>query len=802
MDEFWSFAGVIALWLGVSCGFWWLHRRSVHAKQRRQMQQAVRAAAYVSDGQKTFDEIRRQPSASADATGAALTAETHALLKRIQDRSAFFDKVNVLRVDMLASFGVEDYPPLSEILHIRRDLWAASEIVLVEDLSSFGESFAEEGAYERFRADAAALLFKADAARTREEDVIDLRLSLARGEAERFVPELKDAIRLARERDRMPSFAEIVAYPVAAITALPGKIGIARAFLLEFYRYAAEIAGAIRRSEAMERGVSELRRAREELPQRLVTGFERASDAARQSASGLRRHYDFLVAAHDFQAKYEQTLRRAPQITERGRQFIARLELAEHSERLRLTSANFLIWLTRQLATGLAHFIAGLQQLHSVLIETPPGALAAALVAPTPMRGRHLPAFRSYRMALGVSGLSEPRPTLPAVAERAMAPMRKKARTSSMAGAPAKENGMRSKAPAAKTPKAPTAAKPAKAEQPTSKATAAAPLAKATPPQKQTKAERPTAGGLAAGAKSSAVKAEAKITTRPAPEETAPPTLSARDSASVRANPTAKSPAVSPAVAQPVTQVSRIAGKRGAKLAASTQSEPPPAAQIAAPGTSARPTASVASQTLDSGRQVASAWKDVTPAKDSVGFRADAEGASRNTRTAPARSDPHAAKGGGAAAVPPKPDLAAKVELEPPVDTPLAGPPRVALPPEKRRSFLDRLLGRRPAEPTIGDLLAAAWEREHAAETVDTGSETTPAETAPTLLAKLSELPAEDLPEHHEDDDDSQNGPIDEDDTEDESGDDPESLTSSVMEVQAKLAPKPPQIRSFPWLRG
>ena len=339
-------------------------------------------------------------------------------MKRIQDRSAFFDKVNALRVDMLAAFGMDDYPPLAEILHIRRDLWAASEILLVEDPGSFGESFAEPGAYDRFRAEAAALLFKDDGMRAADEDVIDLRLSLAHADAKRFIPELKEAIRVARERDRLPTFAEIVAYPIAAVRVVPGRLRIARAFLLEFYRYAAEIAGTIRRSETMERGVSELRRAREELPQRLVTGFERASDAARQSASSLRRHYDFLVAAHDFQAKYEQTLRRAPQITERGRQFIARLELAEHSERLRLTSANVLIWLTRQLATAFAHFLAGLQELQAVLGETPPGTLAAALVAPTPVRGRHVPGFRSYRMALGVSGLTEPRPQIPAGAER------------------------------------------------------------------------------------------------------------------------------------------------------------------------------------------------------------------------------------------------------------------------------------------------------------------------------------------------------------------------------------------------
>jgi hypothetical protein len=105
-------------------------------------------------------------------------------------------------------------------------------------------------------------------------------------------------------------------------------------------------------------------------------------------------------------------------------------------------------------------------------------------------------------------------------------------------------------------------------------------------------------------------------------------------------------------------------------------------------------------------------------------------------------------------------------------------------------------------EPTIGELLAAAWEREHAAEMGDKVAAAIPAATAPTLLAKLSELPAEDLAEDVQDEDGAEVEPIDEADAEDDSGDDPESLTSSVLEVQAKLAAKPAQIRSFPWLRG
>ena len=407
MQEIWSFGGVIALWLGISVGLWWLHRRSVHGRQRRELDQAERAAVFVVEAPAVFDAIRARPAAtsrSADAQ-AQLAADTHALLKRIQDHGAFFDRVNALRVQMQASFGVDDYQPLSEILQVRRDLWASSEIVLVEDLSSFGSSFAEEGSYERFRNEAVELMFKAPAAAG--DDVIDLRLSLAREDAERFIAELKDAIAAARERDRLPTPAEIIAYPVAAIRALPEKLRIARNFASAFFAYSGDIARSIRDSETMERGRRHLQTAREELPQRLSAGFERASTAALERAGNLKRHYDFLVAAHDFQAKYERVLSRAPELTERGRQFIARLDLAEKSERLRLTSANVLIWVARRLIDVLAHFIAGLQILYGALSRTTPWAFAEAMVAPTPVRGRQTSAFPSFQMALAASGLTE-----------------------------------------------------------------------------------------------------------------------------------------------------------------------------------------------------------------------------------------------------------------------------------------------------------------------------------------------------------------------------------------------------------
>lgn len=410
MDEIWSIIGVFALWIGASTGLWWLHRHSVRARQKRQIDHAIAASECASEAQAAFDAIRASERriAALLADSDLCAAETHALLKRIHRHGRFFDRVNTLRVQMQALIGVDDHAPLSEILHLRRDLWAAAEIILIEDPASLGSSFAEDGAYERFRGEAVRLLFKTAEAGATEDDPIDLRIALARRDAGTFVAELEEAIRAAREKDRLPTFAELTAYPLRLIRALPRRLARARVFFSELLAYSSEIANQIRRSRTMARGRRHLRQAREDLPRRLSAGFERASSAARGSAASLRKHYDFLVAAHDFQSRYDQMLARAPQITERGRQFIVRLELAERSERLRLTSANAAIWLARRLADAMGLLIAGLRRLHAAASRTTPWAMAAALVAPAPVKGRRQSRFRSYRMALAASGLAEP----------------------------------------------------------------------------------------------------------------------------------------------------------------------------------------------------------------------------------------------------------------------------------------------------------------------------------------------------------------------------------------------------------
>ncbi len=369
MDELLSFSGVIALWLGSSLGLWRLHRRRKERALRLDVALAHRAAAATAEARGVFDAIRGSGACADDGAGDTITRETHALLKRIQTHGAYFDGVNALRLQIRRSRADADCPPLAEILHIRRDLWAAAEIVLMEDVRLLGEDVAKEGRYESLRAEAATLLFGTDEACEGDEDLIGLRLALASDEASKFVEETEERVRLIREEERLPTLREIVSYPIAAARAAPGRMRAAGAQLARLWRHMLALAQIIRDSRSVTRGVAELRRARAELPGRVAAALERTSAVTRKRAAGLRRHYEFLRDAHDLQARYEQLLSRRPEVTERGRQFIARLELAARSERLRLTSAGYMEWGRRHAVQGVAHVLAALPPMQARLDE-------------------------------------------------------------------------------------------------------------------------------------------------------------------------------------------------------------------------------------------------------------------------------------------------------------------------------------------------------------------------------------------------------------------------------------------------
>jgi hypothetical protein len=823
MEDIGSLMGAIALWIGLSCGLWWLHRRRLHGRQDRQLDQSRAAIVLTAEAPAIFDAIREPGRGTAHEVKQA----THALLKRIQEHGDYFDRANDLRVQLQAALGIDDHPALSEILHLRRDLWAASEILLVEDPQALGPSFAEPGSYDRIRGEAEHLLFKHTGAGA-EEDLIDLRLALAQEEARSFADALAEAIRDAREKDRLPSWGEVVAYPLAFFRAIPHLIRTAYAFVQAFFAYSADAARAIRESEAVARGASRLQQARQDWPERLSSGFERASHAARGSGAALRQHYDFLVTAYDFQTKYEDVLRRAPEVTERGRQFIARLELAEKSERLRLTSANATIWMARRLLDRSAHALAALQNAAVWLSETPVGTMAAALLAPVPAKGRETPAFHSYAMALAASGLSEaPRRTMPLALREAKGLGKGKTAVKGKAAAKGKAGAKPAAAPKAK------AAKPVAAPAKT------APAAKA-------KAERPAVKPAAATAqpappvKATAQSAPAKAATPPAAPSPAKP-----DRVTAKAELAAKPPR-RPFFALYATKGEPRA-KPDAPPAATTKAEPlappsKPAATTPAPETPAlKPIPMSAEKAVASAPEI----RKGKPAKRS---RADAPTppvapeatvAFPPAAAEPQASPPRAPQPPAPPALPAKPDKAEPVIVEqtapltpdpgieplPDIAPPLPKPapsfvlpeePGHLAPPPKRPSFFARLFG--PSKTRAEREAQAEAERlaEALAEAVSAGEIGAPLPDpggAPTLMAKLSSLeatpeaaydaPATDLPEQEPESvlaDTDAGTDIEPDATEPQ--DEPGPLTLSILELQAKIGAKPPQIRSFPWLRG
>jgi len=148
-----------------------------------------------------------------------------------------------------------------------------------------------------------------------------------------------------------------------------------------------------------------MRRASDRFPGQLSQGFARAADMARDvrerarsasvnardrvrsfEASELGLHYDFLIKAHGLRQRYADVLRRAPEMSETGRQFIARLELEKRSERLRLGTAKLRRRARLELVRILSVTIAALERLRDRLADAPAPAPhnAARLMSPLP----------------------------------------------------------------------------------------------------------------------------------------------------------------------------------------------------------------------------------------------------------------------------------------------------------------------------------------------------------------------------------------------------------------------------------
>jgi len=459
MQQITSFIGVIAVWLIVSVGLWWVHRAYVHAKQQRRLALANEGWTRVREASEIFADIR----AAGFASGAAgVQARTNALLSRISDYSDFFDDVSALRAELSRTLKRDDCPPLTEILNMRRDMWAAADVLLIDDPAVFGEAFADPGAYEAFCRDAEDLLFLD--AEPLQDDPIALRLALADEDMQTFVSGVEGEIADERERERLPTWREIVAYPISWAQAVPrgvallvraglraggqlvrlaagaGRVAMragrgvaavlsrtpaavrrmidglsdlvarrpkvhlpnlraasvgaglrdAASGLSGYARAAARGVEKLRHHSAVERVAASLRRAGDRFPDQVTQGLSRAADMARdvrarataatfnarESALGfeageLSLHYDFLIKAHSLRQRYAEILRRTPELTETGRQFIARLDIEKRSERLRLGTAKLRRRARLEFVRFLTVLIAALERLRDRLADAP-----------------------------------------------------------------------------------------------------------------------------------------------------------------------------------------------------------------------------------------------------------------------------------------------------------------------------------------------------------------------------------------------------------------------------------------------
>ncbi len=224
MKVYSSLTAVMALWLAVSCLLWLLYRFFRRRDGSKQMRLLDGAIALIDEGASIFAALRVRASARVTPYGnyrpspqteEALREDVRALLNGIEAQSGYFERVSAAKKKIQKLFRVQDFPALSELLQIRRDFWAASEIFLMEGIQDLGPELTGARDFETFQAEARALLFKDETilADGTNRDAVDLRLAIAREDALAFQAEARRAIAEAMEKSRMPTAAEFAAIP-------------------------------------------------------------------------------------------------------------------------------------------------------------------------------------------------------------------------------------------------------------------------------------------------------------------------------------------------------------------------------------------------------------------------------------------------------------------------------------------------------------------------------------------------------------------------------------------------------------
>ncbi len=154
MKPFSSLASVIALWLAVSFTLWLCYVAVRRRDGNRQRKLIDNALALIGESRSLFEDWRNRSTANASPRAASgkpafrqeddIREDVRTLLNRIEASSAFFDQVNAAKKKIQKTFNLPDFLPLSEILQIRRDFWAASEIFLMDDIRSLGPELADD----------------------------------------------------------------------------------------------------------------------------------------------------------------------------------------------------------------------------------------------------------------------------------------------------------------------------------------------------------------------------------------------------------------------------------------------------------------------------------------------------------------------------------------------------------------------------------------------------------------------------------------------------------------------------------
>ena len=278
----------------------------------------------------------------------------------------------------------------------------------MDGIRDLGPELADARSFETFQAEARTLLFKDEAASDEgvsDQDPVELRLSIAREDALAFQASVESAIAAELEKSRFPSFAELIAVPWSVVRGIFTGVQEVRYLLGDALTTAQSLARAMT-SKGLKGAAEELRKARTDMPGQFATAFERAGGLARQGGQGLKRHYEFVIEAQELRARYAELLAKAPDLSDKGKQFLARLELERHAEEFRETSGNLADAARQGLVVGIAYLIAALQyvqakvtpQAHKQLAPLPSAAPAPSPPAPaasepeTPLRVLLLPA--------------------------------------------------------------------------------------------------------------------------------------------------------------------------------------------------------------------------------------------------------------------------------------------------------------------------------------------------------------------------------------------------------------------------